>query len=321
MRTTHLGPLPRPVSVLGIGTAALGRPAYLTLGHGDDVAAVRTPEQLERRLHEVLDAAVAAGVTYVDTARSYGRGEEFVSRWLAGRADADRLTVGSKWGYRYVGGWRVDAEVHEVKDHTIGHLERQLGESLGWLDGHLSLYQVHSATLDSGVLADATVLDRLAALRADGVAVGLSVSGPGQADTVRAALEVERDGVPLFATVQATWNPLEPSAGAALAAAAAAGWGVIVKEAVANGRLAGRDPVLAERLRASAPDHAPDAVALAAALAQPWASVVLSGAATVAQLRSNLTALDVGEVDLDALADLAEPPEAYWSARSALPWT
>ena len=40
-----------------------------------------------------------------------------------------------------------------------------------------------------------------------------------------------------FDCVQATWNVLEPSAGPALAAAHDAGLGVIIKEAVANGRL------------------------------------------------------------------------------------
>ena len=63
-------------------------------------------------------------------------------------------------------------------------------------------------------------------------------------------------------------------------------------------------------------------LALAAALSQPWADVVLSGAATVDTLRSNLKAL---ELDLDAeltskLAELAEGPVRYWEERSALPW-
>ena len=48
-------------------------------------------------------------------------------------------------------------------------------------------------------------------------------------------------GVNPFQSVQATWNLLERSAGPALADAHAAGWGVIVKEALANGRLAERD--------------------------------------------------------------------------------
>jgi aryl-alcohol dehydrogenase-like predicted oxidoreductase len=67
----------------------------------------------------------------------------------------------------------------------------------------------------------------------------------------------------------------------------------------------------------------PDAVALAAALAQPWADVVLSGAATPAMLHSNLAAvdLDVHAVLDDLLAALGEPPDAYWQRRSELPWT
>jgi aryl-alcohol dehydrogenase-like predicted oxidoreductase len=61
----------------------------------------------------------------------------------------------------------------------------------------------------------------------------------------------------------------------------------------------------------------PDAIALAAALAKPWADTVLSGAAGTHQLTSNLAALSVGEVDLP---DLAEPPAEYWKHRSALAW-
>ena len=38
---------------------------------------------------------------------------------------------------------------------------------------------------------------------------------------------------------------------------------------------------------------APDALALACVLAQPWVDVVLSGASTVAMLQSNLDALEV----------------------------
>jgi aryl-alcohol dehydrogenase-like predicted oxidoreductase len=66
-----------------------------------------------------------------------------------------------------------------------------------------------------------------------------------------------------------------------------------------------------------------DALALAAALAQPWADVVLSGAVTVAQLESNLTAVEVqlDEGELEALLGLAEPSQSYWSKRQALPWS
>jgi aryl-alcohol dehydrogenase-like predicted oxidoreductase len=57
-------------------------------------------------------------------------------------------------------------------------------------------------------------------------------------------------------------------------------------------------------------------------LARPWADVVLSGAATVATLRSNLAAADLTwTAGLDErLAGLLEDPDEYWERRSALPW-
>lgn len=48
-------------------------------------------------------------------------------------------------------------------------------------------------------------------------------------------------------------------------------------------------------------------------------TVALSGAATEAQLRSNLTAASLRLPE--PFEDLAEPPEAYWRQRSSLPWT
>ena len=65
-----------------------------------------------------------------------------------------------------------------------------------------------------------------------------------------------------------------------------------------------------------------DAIALAAVLARPWAGVVLSGAATVEQLASNLAAREVVWDDAleERLAGLEEPAEAYWETRAALPW-
>jgi aryl-alcohol dehydrogenase-like predicted oxidoreductase len=158
------------------------------------------------------------------------------------------------------------------------------------------------------------------------VVIGLSSSGPAQADAIRRALEITADGAAPFACVQATWNLLEPSAGPALAEASAAGWGVIIKEAVANGRLTphGHGPAADTLARiATRHDVGVDAVALAAVLANPWVSVVLSGAVTPAQLESNLAALqvDLDAAELEELTTLAEPPERYWKERAALTWS
>ena len=327
MRTRPLGSTGLQVTPVGLGLAALGRPAYIDLGRDADLGADRGVEELERRCHQVLDAAYDHGVRYLDAARSYGRAEEFLASWLDARGlNPDEVTVGSKWGYTYVGDWRMDAETHEVKDHSLAALTRQLSETRALLGDHLDLYQVHSATLDSGVLEDPAVLAELARLRDDGVVIGLSSSGPGQAATIRRALEVTADGVGPFACVQATWNLLEPSAGQALAEASAAGWGVIVKEAVANGRLTphGQGPAAAALGRVAARHGAGvDAVALAAVLANPWTDVVLSGAVTPAQLEANLAALlvELTPEDLEELAILAEPPERYWQERAGLSWS
>jgi aryl-alcohol dehydrogenase-like predicted oxidoreductase len=327
VQTRPLGATGLRVTPVGLGLAALGRPAYIDLGREADLGPDRGVEALERRCHQVLDAAWAAGVRYFDAARSYGRAETFLASWLrAHRLRTEELTVGSKWGYTYVGDWRMDAKVHEVKDHSLAALRRQLGQSLTLLGDHLDLYQVHSATLDSGVLEDRAVLAELGRLAESGVVVGLSASGPGQAATIRRALEVTAGGAGPFACVQATWNLLEPSAGPALAEASAAGWGVIVKEAVANGRLTphGQGPAAAVLGRVAAGHGVGvDAVALAAVLANPWADVVLSGAVTPAQLEANLAAVEV-ELDpgeLEELAALAEPPEGYWKTRAALSWS
>jgi aryl-alcohol dehydrogenase-like predicted oxidoreductase len=269
---------------------------------------------LESRAHAILDTALAGGIEHFDAARSYGRAEEFLGSWLQERAiRPGEVTVASKWGYIYTAGWRVEAERHEVKDLSLENLTRQLVESRANLGDHLQLYQIHSATLESGVLEDQAVLDELARLRETGLRIGLTVSGPRQRETIDKALEVD-----VFDAVQATWNLYERSAGLMLANAAAAGLTVTVKEALANGRLTERGGD--SRLLAAAEKRAvsPDALAVAAALAQPWASTVLSGAATVPQLESNLTALEI-DYD-DELTALTEDRDAYWETRAGLSW-
>ncbi|WP_082526845.1 aldo/keto reductase [Kitasatospora sp. MBT63] len=310
----------------GLGTAAVGRPGYITLGRDLDLPSTRSVEAMRERTHALLDAAFAAGVRYFDTARSYGRAEVFVAEWLATRL-APNLTVGSKWGYTYTADWQATGvSVHEVKEHSTEVFDRQIAQTRSLLGKSLDVYLVHSVTPDSPALTDPGLHGRLAALAAEGVRVGLSTSGPAQADTVRAALEVTVDGRPLFAAVQSTWNVLETSAGPALAEAHAAGWLVVVKEGMANGRLADRNATGpdTEALRACAARTGAtcDAVALAAVAAQPWADIVLSGAATIDQLTSNLAAarLPLTPEDLAALSALTEPAEAYWRTRSALPW-
>jgi aryl-alcohol dehydrogenase-like predicted oxidoreductase len=303
------------VTAIGLGLAALGRPGYLTLGHGQDLGADRSVEALERQAHAVLDFAYDAGVRYFDAARSYGRAEAFLASWLASRSV--EVTVGSKWGYTYTAEWEIAADPPEVKDLSAGAFRRQVAETRELLGDRLGLYQIHSATVESGVLEDPEVLAGLAELRGEGVAVGLTATGADQAATIEQAVAVGA-----FDAVQATFNALEPSAGPALERAHAAGMGVIVKEAVANGRLTARGDQPQFAAMAEEQGVAPDALALAYVLSRPWVDVVLSGAATAEHLASNLRARDVEwppELEERAAA-LAIPAAEYWDQRSALAW-
>jgi aryl-alcohol dehydrogenase-like predicted oxidoreductase len=331
MRPTTLGDSGLPASRIGLGLAALGRPGYINLGHADDLGDDHDVEVMRARAATVLDAARSRGVRYFDAARSYGRAELFLASWLeAGRIQPGELTIGSKWGYTYTADWKVEAERHEVKDHSLATLRRQVGETREVLGNYVGLYQIHSATLESGVLDDRVVLEELGRLRSElGWKIGLSATGPGQANTILKALEIEVGGFRLFDSVQATWNVLEPSSGPALAEARTAGVGVIVKEALANGRLTARndDPGFAPRrarleAEASRLGVTLDAWALAAALARPWADVVLSGASTVGQLFSNLGAESVpwDERSEAVVGELPEPADVYWTTRGRLSW-
>jgi aryl-alcohol dehydrogenase-like predicted oxidoreductase len=323
MPSQSLGSTGLRVSRLGLGLAALGRPAYINLGRSEDFGHQRSVADLQRRCHDMLDAAYAAGCRYVDAARSYGMAEAFLGTWLSDRKlPADAITIGSKWGYTYVAGWRLDASIHEVKDLSVATLRRQIAESRALLGGRLHLYQIHSATVESGVLDDSAVLRELHQLRSGGLVIGLTVTGPKQAEVIRRALRTNVDGRNPFQVVQATWNLLEGSAGPALADAKAEGWGVIIKEALANGRLTDRaegEHLPGLKTEAVARGTTVDALALAAALSQPWADVVLSGAVTAEQLTSNLKSIGLAREGADWLA-LAEPAADYWGHRSALAW-
>ncbi len=303
---------------IGLGLAALGRPGYLNLGHGADLGRDRSVGALRRHAHAVLDAAYEGGVRAFDAARSYGRAEEFLGRWLRSRRP-EGVTVSSKWGYVYTADWRVAADPPEVKHHDVDTLRRQMAETREHLGEWLAFYQIHSATPDSGVLEDDEVLAELRALRDGGLPVGVTVSGTSQPETLDRALRLD-----LFDAVQATWNLRERAAEPALARAHAAGVRVYVKEALANGRLAGREPAPELEAAAAGAGTTVDALALAAVLARPWADVVLSGAASVETLRSNLRATEVAAAwsdDLERrLAPLREDTAAYWARRGELAW-
>ncbi|MBZ0319042.1 MAG: aldo/keto reductase [Anaerolineae bacterium] len=330
MNLRPLGTTGLSVTPIGLGLAALGRPGYVNLGHAEDLSHNYDVSAMQAHTHAMLDAAWQAGIRYFDVARSYGRAEEFLGNWLRGRAiHVGDVTVGSKWGYTYTAGWQVEAEHHEIKEHTLPILQRQWAETQANLGDYLQLYQIHSATPESGVLTNHEVLHELAHLKNRGLKIGLTLSGSDQVKTLRMAMAIRIEGLRLFDCVQATYNLLETSAGSVLQEAHAAGMGVIIKEALANGRLTPRnhDTEFADTMRqlkqqANRLNTTLDGLALAAVLRQSWADVVLSGAATLEHLRANLKALEVrwDEEATSELGKITEPPSIYWKRRKTLRW-
>src|SRR5215207_7107306 len=113
---------------LGLGLASLGRPGYLNIGHGAELGADKSVDALRDRTFEVLDFAYERGLRDFDTARSYGRAEEFLGAWLRSRTP-EGVTISSKWGYVYTAGWTIAADPPEIKRHDVDTFRRQLAET------------------------------------------------------------------------------------------------------------------------------------------------------------------------------------------------
>ena len=316
------------VSRIGLGLAALGRPGYINLGHAEDFKNARVKEAMQSRCTEMLNRALELGINYFDAARSYGLAENFLADWLI-KYSPENIVIGSKWGYKYTANWKVEVSVHEVKEHSLTNLKNQAVESNAILGNYLNIYHIHSATLESGVLDNNEVLDELWKMKETGLIIGLSVSGPKQAEIIEKALSIKNNNILLFGSLQATYNILESSAEASLRKAHDLGLGIIIKEGVANGRLTNRnsEPNFQDKkevIQHIARNHQTDmdAISLAFILSKPWVNIVLSGASTIQQLESNCQAdkIVLTERDLLQLHALAEETDYYWETRKALTW-
>lgn len=348
----------------GLGMAALGRPGYITLnrssilGDSND----RSVPKMQQQANQVMDRLfqlcnnenhnnskddnsepLLLLLPWLDCARSYGLSEKFVGEYLRSRnIPVDAVYVSSKWGYTYVADFQVSlpaGQPHEVKDHSTENFLKQLQETVEYIGEYVNLYQIHSATFESGILTDTRAHRALADCRNErGWKIGLSVSSPKQDEIIREAMKIRvaDDDRPLFDSVQCTYNVLEQRPGPALLEAHQAGMDIIIKEGVANGRALGHPTIIEYSKKLSCE---PDQLALACILAQPFQPRVLSGAVTPEQLESNFQALALAEKlkqatttttdDDDELsssllqeimAACVMPSEDYWAERGTLAW-
>lgn len=329
----------------GLGMAALGRPGYINLsrtevfdeeGSNKDDVRRRSVESMQEKANSVMtnlmeESKTQGMIPWFDCARSYGLSEKFVGEFLRNQnIQPEDVFVSSKWGYTYVADWKVELEPgkpHEVKDHSTENFLKQIEETKECLGEYIDLYQVHSATFDSGILTDAKVHDALSSCKnKDGWKIGLSVSGPNQGDILKEAMKITSpDGSRLFDSVQCTFNVLEQKPTESLLAAHQEGMDIIIKEGVANGRALRTEKLLTF---AEANGWSVDGLALACILAQPFQPRVLSGSVTPEQLSSNFKAFEISKILKEERPELLElimkecvmDSERYWKNRSALAW-
>jgi aryl-alcohol dehydrogenase-like predicted oxidoreductase len=230
MRYRKLGSTGLTVSELGFGCGAVG--GLMTEGRPDD----------QRR---AVARALEAGITYFDTAPSYGqtRSETNLGRVLAELDAWDKVVVGTKVRIEKSELGNVRATIRDSLDASLNRLGRP----------RVDLLQLHNNVGGEGegdLLSPARILGEivpmLRELAAEGRTGFIGFTGLGETEALHEVVESRA-----FDTVQCYFNALNPSAGHAGAAAgrqdfaglidaaAAAGMGVICIRVLAGGAASG----------------------------------------------------------------------------------
>ncbi|WP_109832958.1 aldo/keto reductase [Reichenbachiella versicolor] len=317
----------KTIKQIGLGTAMIGRPHYINIRQESPEAF--NIEDFKTNAFQVLDKAYERGIRYFDTAPGYGIAEDFMLEWLDRKNDAS-IEIATKWGYTYTANFDLNASKHEVKEHSIDKLNEQWEKSKSFLP-YLSTYQIHSATFESGVLKNDSVLNRLAELREKhNLKIGITVSGDQQKEILEDALLIIRDGQQLFEVYQVTYNILETSLRHIIDSLNQSSYRIVIKESLANGRLLPNKSfpkylLLYELLEnlAEKYDVGIDAIAMRYCidtLNHPYS--VLSGAAISNHLLENLSALRFNLLDseIEKLKQFSIVRKEYWNERKEMVW-
>lgn len=312
---------------IGLGTAAIGRPLYINVKQQAEQAPFSL-EQFKEDGLQVLNDAYDNGVRYFDTSPGYGLAEALVIDWLRSKNDPE-IKVSTKWGYTYVADFDPNATEHEVKEHSLSKLNEQWEVSKQLLP-NLNLYQIHSATLDTGVLENKEVLARLHEIKkVHGITIGLTTTGANQSEVLGKALSVEVENEALFQSFQCTFNILDQSIYEYSEALNALSGPLIIKEALANGRLIPNQKFteysqlyFAQTKFSQLYEVGADAVALRYCMDKFPNAIVLSGANNHEHLIANLKADEFSfrQADLSQLDSHGIAPETYWQERKELQW-
>lgn len=311
---------------LGLGTAALGRPQYINVRQ--DNATNTDLETFRKHSFQVLEEAYNAGIRYFDTAPGYGLAEELVLEWVQTKNDSS-IEIATKWGYTYTANFDANAPVHEIKEHSLAKLNEQWNFSKQLLP-YLKVYQIHSATLETGVLENTEVLAQLAFLKKEHrLKIGLTTSGTNQVEVIKKALEVLVDGETLFDLFQVTYNFLDQSLQEISDELIKQNKTIVIKEALANGRVFRNKTYTNYNnfynvLEILSKKHTVgvDAISLKYCEQTISNSIVLSGASSTNQLKENVKLNDfsLSTSEIELLNSFKTTPELYWTERKQLQW-
>jgi len=309
---------------LGLGLAALGRPGYINIGHDKDLGSDKSKEAMRNHCHKVLDFAYKEGIKYFDVARVYGDAEEFLSSWIRNQTKFNGF-VGSKWGYEYLANWDVNAEKHEKKDHSAAFLKKQWVETRMNLGKSIDLYHIHSVTAESKVLEDPEVLKELEGIKANGVEIGISTSGPDQKKSIEKLLRIN-EKINLFSFVQSTINIFEQSCISVLKEASEKKINIIAKEVFSNGQLTSANKDIHQKEIRELNILANDIHLSLEELSLLWVyqfsfvKIILTGACTISQLGENIKSLEKTKAKIPDLKSFQIDTNDYWAMRKLLNW-
>ncbi|MEW2417318.1 aldo/keto reductase [Streptomyces sp. NPDC046866] len=278
-----------------------------------------------RATREVVDAALDAGITLLDTADIYGAGggsERHLGEALKGRRD--QVVLATKFGFA---GFDMGYGPAAGAKGGRAYVRRAVEESLRRLDtDHIDLYQLHTPDPATPV---AETLAALTELVAEGKVRYVGHSNFSGWQLAEAAHVARETGAAPFVSAQNEWSLLQRSAEAELIPAARHyGVGVLPYFPLANGlltgkirrgapvpagsRLAGRDDYLTEErldtveaLAALADRHGRSLLELAVGWlsAQPGCACVIAGATSAEQVRANAAVAD-RPLEADLLAEI-----------------